>query len=51
MSAYDTDKAWVKELIIEKKDWLILNVHDSVQVNGQSISQINSVGKQALFIF
>ena len=51
ISAYDTDKAWVKELFIEKKDWLTLNVHSSVQVDGQSISQINSFGEQALFIF
>ena len=51
ISAYDADKAWVKELIIEKKDWLTLNVHSSVQVDGQSISQINAVGEQPLFIF
>ena len=38
--AYDADKASFKELFIETKDWLTLNVHSSVQVDGQSISQI-----------
>ena len=51
ISAYDADKAWFKELIIEKKDWLTMNVHSSVQVDGQSISHMNSVEEQALFIF